>query len=262
MIQYLALGPGGMGFFAMLGTLQMLQDTNKLDLKEISGASAGAILAFLYILTNGKINEILNMTMKTDLKSITNISLRSFITNYGLININGAKKKLSLFCKKSMNNKNPTFLEFYEKYKIKLHIATYCISEGKTVYFSVDNYPNTKVIDAVCASIAVPYLFASSTIHDKVYIDGGIAEDVPAQPFLIYNPNDVHSIKINTKDKPLADVNDLKSFSERLVFGLLRHRINYSTKIININLEDFDIFDFKIDDKKKLELFVTGYLSH
>jgi hypothetical protein len=43
---------------------------------------------------------------------------------------------------------------------------------------------------------------------------------------------------------------------------MLKNRIKYhSIKTTTINLEDFDIFDFKIKDTKKIELFVKGFLT-
>ena len=43
-MKYLAIGPGGVGLFALLGAIEPLYD--KVD--EVSGASAGAIIAFLW----------------------------------------------------------------------------------------------------------------------------------------------------------------------------------------------------------------------
>ena len=41
----LVIGPGSMGFFAMLGVLQVLEDNGKLsNVHEISGASAGSMI--------------------------------------------------------------------------------------------------------------------------------------------------------------------------------------------------------------------------
>ena len=262
MFKYVALGPAGVGFFSLLGTMKMLQDKNKLDLEEISGASAGALVGFLYLLMEGDVEKILDETMNVDLKSVTKVSIRSFLTNYGFINVDGAKKIIRTICKKYMGNSDPTFIEFYEKYQKKLHIATYCVSEGQTVYFNVDSYPNIKVIDALCASIAVPYLFASQTIEGKVYSDGGLAENIPAAPFLSRKASDVCSVRVLVKNKPVTEIHDLKEYSERLVYSLFKHRTDYDTTKITVNLGEFDIFNFKLPDKDKLEIFVKGYLVH
>ena len=160
-----------------------------------------------------------------------------------------------------MGNNDPTFLEFYEKYKIKLHIATYCVSDGKTVYFSVDKYPNISVIDIVCASIAVPFLFASQTIDGKLYVDGGVGENIPAEPFLNRKREEICSIEVNSKPNAFSEITDIKAFSQRLIKSLLTHRVDYDTTKFRIDLGDFDIFDFKIPDKDKLKIFVKGYMA-
>lgn len=262
MFKYVVLGPAGLGFFGMLGTMQMLADTKKLDLQEISGASAGALVAFFYLLMDGDVTKILNETVSIDLKSVTKVSIRSFLSKYGFINIDGAKKKIRKICKKYMGNSNPTFLEFYEKFPQKMYISAYCISDGKTIYFSVDTHPNTKVIDALCASIAVPFLFASQEIDGKVYSDGGLGENIPAEPFLHRKGDEVCSIRVQVNSKPVNEIKDIKDYTERLVHSLLTHRRDYDTTQLKIDLGDIDLFDFKLPDKDKLKMFVQGYLIH
>jgi NTE family protein len=41
-----------------------------------------------------------------------------------------------------------------------------------------------KVIDALCMSIAIPFVFSSYRYNGLVYIDGGTLETLPTAPFL------------------------------------------------------------------------------
>ena len=263
MIKYLVLGPGSTGMFAMLGCLQMLQDTEKMDIKEISGASSGAILALLYIVSGGNIKNILSESLDADIESNTKVNIRTLFKKYGFIDTCGIKSKLGEICYKFCKLKDPTFQELYDKFPIKLHISAYCLESGKTEYFSYDSHPSMKVLDAVSGSIAVPFLFSAHQIDDKTYVDGGLAESIPLVPFLAKPGDDVCCVKVIIKDGTVDNVTDIKSYTQQLVRTMLKNRITYeNTRIVHIDLADFDIFDFKITDKQKIELFVRGYLAH
>ena len=56
-MKYLVLGPAGMGIFALIGTLKA-REKELVDVKEISGSSAGAILA-LFLGVGMSVDEIL-----------------------------------------------------------------------------------------------------------------------------------------------------------------------------------------------------------
>ena len=257
------LGPGSTGMFAMLGCLQMLQDTEKLDIKEISGASSGAILALLYIISKGDIKRILNETLDTDIESSTKVSIRTLFKKYGFIDTCEIKTKLGEVCYKFCKIRDPTFQELYTIFPIKLHISAFCLENGKTEYFSCDSHPDMKILDVICGSIAVPFLFCAQKIQEKTYVDGGLAEIIPLVPFLAKPGNDVCCVKVISNDTSIRNVTDIKSFTQQLIYTMLKYRIKYdNTRLISIDLTDFDIFDFKITDKQKIELFVKGYLAH
>lgn len=211
---------------------------------------------------NGNIEKILDELIKVDIKSVTKVNVRSLFTNYGFINVDTFKSKLMDTTEKETGIRNPTFAELYNKYKIKLHIASYCVSDGETEYFSVDRYPNVPVIEAISASIAVPFLFASTQINNKCYVDGGLAETVPAFPFMVKHPKEVCCVKINLERGPQKEITDIKIFAERMLFSLLKYRQTHDLRTVYIDLGNFDIFDFTIPDKTKLELFIKGYLAH
>ena len=138
MIKYLILGPAGMGYYALLGAIHKLQESHKLqNLKEISGASAGALLGFMYCLYRGNMKQILEKSLDIDIESNTKINLQSFLNNYGFIDFTGIRNILQ-----GLGGENLTMQELFTYSKIKLHVAAYCVTEGKTVYFSADTHPS------------------------------------------------------------------------------------------------------------------------
>jgi len=263
MIKYLVLGPGSTGIFAMIGCLQMLHDTKKVDIKEISGASSGSILGLLYIISGANIKKILQESIDINVEASTKINIKKKKKKYGFIDTCLIRENLERLCLNFMENKNPTFQELYDKFPIKFHVSAFCLEDGKTHYFSCDTHPSMKVIDAICGSIAIPFLFGAQHLEDKTYVDGGLAESIPLVPFLNKPGDDVCCIKVIIKDTRVEKITDIKDFVQQLVYTMLRYRIEYhNVRIIKIDLSDFDIFDFKIKDKQKIELFVKGYLAH
>ena len=257
MVKYLILGPAGMGYYALVGAVHKLQETHKLtNLQEISGASAGALVGFMYCLYKGNMKQILQQSLDIDVESHTKVNLQSFLNNYGFIDSTGIKKILQ-----GMGGENLTMKELFTLSEIKLHIAAYCVTEGRTDYFSADTHPHTKVADVLCASIAVPFVFSSMHLHNKLYVDGGVEEVIPATPFLNKKHEHVKAVEVNMNKG--TQVTDIASFSKQILASLIKNRLqfqNIDTTIIN--LEKYDVLDFKMKDITKIELYVKGYLAN
>ena len=95
MVKYIAIGPGFVGYFGLIGALKKLADNGRLtDLSELSGASAGAIAGFMYIATKGNFDRVLKMSLKVPLKTLMKPNLRTFLTQYGI-----ARKHIGWYCK-------------------------------------------------------------------------------------------------------------------------------------------------------------------
>ena len=257
MIKYLILGPAGMGYYALVGAIHKLQETEKLtNLQEISGASAGALLGFMYCLYRGNMKQILETSLDIDIESSTKVNLQSFLNNYGFIDFKEIRNILQ-----GLGGENLTMQELFTFSKIKLHLASYCVTEGKTVYFSADTHPSALVVDVLCASMAVPFVFSSVQIHDKLYVDGGLEEVIPATPFLNKKHEHVKAMEVNMKKG--TRVKDIATFSKQILASLIKNRVqfqNIDTTIIN--LEKYDVLDFKMKDITKIELYVKGYLTN
>jgi predicted acylesterase/phospholipase RssA len=257
MVKYLILGPAGMGYYALVGAVHKLQETHKLtNLQEISGASAGALVGFMYCLYKGNMKKILQKSLDIDVESHTKVSLQSFLNNYGFIDSTGIKKILQ-----GMGGENLTMKELFTLSKIKLHIAAYCVTEGRTDYFSADTHPDTKVADVLCASIAVPFIFSSMHLHNKLYVDGGVEEVIPATPFLNKKHEHVKAVEVNMNKG--TQVTDIASFSKQILASLIKNRLQFQNiDTTLINLEKYDVLDFKMKDITKIELYVKGYLAN
>ena len=255
-MRYLVIGPGAMGFYIYLGVLSRLKLK---DLEEVSGASAGALLLFLFLATKGDIPAMLDHSVKIPVKQLMKPNIKNFFTKFGLVPTAKLEATIKKTCKKFLKKDDITFRELYEFNPIKFHVSAFCVDLQKTVYFSVDSTPDMSVCQAVTASIAVPFLMSSVRIGDWNYIDGGTQEQIPGGPFLGKNFEEVFCLKIDSWQK--HEVKDLKSYAYSILACLSGLRHTYNFKTIHVPYENFDIFNFSYTSEDKLRMFMLGHRS-
>jgi len=243
--KYLVLGPGGMGYYAILGAYTRMYDELK-NIKSISGSSAGALLA-LFIALGKNPQEIYDISFNVNIKDFVKYNIKSFLSNYGLIDHSQIREKLISICEGE-----PTFSEL----DTELYISAFNVNESKTEYFSKSTHPNMSVIDAVCMSISVPFLFSSVKYNNKLYIDGGTMECYPAPPFLNKNPSEVLVLRIITNPTS-TEIKNFKTFVDALVRSTLKNRTSYDKMFptVTLDLSNYNIFDFNMSEEEKLKLF-------
>jgi NTE family protein len=249
-MKYLVLGPASMGIYSMIGTLKALE-SKLVDVKEISGSSAGAILA-LFLALGMSIDEILEIALGLDIPKIVKMDLRSFLIKLGFVKLGPIREKLVEIC-----GCDPTF----EELDMKVYISAFCLNTSTTEYFSRDTHPKMKVIDAVCMSMAIPLIFAYCEYDGKTYVDGGTQEQYPMVPFLDKKPHEITCIKLKTDRVYQEEINNPIQYVEALIRSSLTNRVEYSeyTKMIEINVADTNVFDFNMSYEDKIKLYNIGY---
>ena len=245
-----------MGFFLFLGVLSRLKRDGQLDtLEAISGASAGALLGFLFCISKGDSTRVLDYALTVPVKQLMKPNIKCLLKNYGLISCSKIRKVLGEACHTFIQKDDVTFQELYELYPIKLHMSSYCVDFMKTVYFSVDTTPTMSVLDAVCASVAIPFLFSSVKLRDGYnYIDGGSAEVVPGAPFI---GQDALAMKLAWNRLP--EVKDLKTYAMSILLSTMKMRHVYEFPTLDLDSSDVDVYDFGASNDAKLRMFLKGF---
>jgi predicted acylesterase/phospholipase RssA len=248
-MKYLVLGPASMGIYAMMGALKSMED--KMDqVKEISGSSAGSILALFWAI-GISIDDIIDASLSIDISNFVKLNIGSFFNKFGFVEIDPIREKLVEIC-----GCDPTFGELSKK----IYISSFCLNTSRTEYFSKDTHPDMKVIDAVCMSIAIPLIFASSEYCGRTYVDGGTAEEYPMAPFLDKKPHEVTCITIKMDEIYQEHLNTPKDFLEALIRSSIKNRLKYDEKcnMIKLDIGDVNIFDFNMSYEDKLRLMNMG----
>ena len=181
---HLVFSGGGFLGLTYLGIIRYLQQVGfDKHIKTVAGSSIGAVFAILFALgieTTALKDELSNLNedfMTFDLQSILQIT-----ESLGLTTGKGLVSKIG----KYLGNK--TFVEFVKQTGKHLVICATHVGTMKPVYFSVDTTPHVRVIDAVHASTAIPFLIAPVKIGDEYYIDGAVTHNLPVRCI----PKDVH----------------------------------------------------------------------
>ena len=239
-----------MGIYSLIGSLKALE-SKLIDVKEISGSSAGSILALLLAL-GMSVDEILEVSLSLNIPDFVKLRIGSFFNKFGFVDLGPIREKLVEVC-----GCDPTFDEL----EMKIYVSAYCLNSSSTEYFSKDTHPDMKVIDAVCMSMAIPLIFACGRYEGKTYIDGGTQEQYPMTPFLGKKPHEVTCIKLKMDRVYQEEINNPRQFVESLIRSTLTNRVEYSeyTKMIEIDVADTNIFDFNMPYEDKVKLYNIGY---
>jgi predicted acylesterase/phospholipase RssA len=248
-MKYLCIGPASMGIYSMIGSLKGLEPGLK-HVKEISGASAGSILA-LFLALGMSVDEILEHTLDVDIPKFVKLSLSCFVNKFGFVDMEPIRELLVDVC-----GCDPTFAEL----DMKIYIAAYCLNTTETEYFSKDTHPDMKVIDAVLMSIAIPMIFSAGRYKGRTYVDGGTAEKYPVTPFLGKKPHEITTLVLKMERVYQDNINNPRQFIEALVRSTLEHRATSERcKIIEINVGETDVFNFQMEYEEKVRLYNIGY---
>lgn len=249
-MEYLVIGPGAMGGFSMLGYLKTIEESLG-NIKEYSGASAGAIIS-VFLALGFSIDDILYKLAELEGNKLVKLNLKCFMNKYGLVDLKPIRDKfVDIF------ESDPTFLDIEKK----IYISAFCVNTSRTVYFSKDTHPDMKVIDALCMSIAVPFIFSSYRYEGMVYVDGGTLETLPSSPFLDKKTNKVLCIRMKMEPEFIPDITSPKQFAEALIASTLNNRrqnILKNCKVVDIDIGQVDVFNFNMTYEEKLKLYLKG----
>ena len=140
-MKHLAIGPGAMAYFAFLGAMGALRDCHELDnLEAISGASAGGLLAFFYVVAEGNIKTIIDYSLGIPIKDIMKPNIRQFLKHFGLVSQKKIRTVIIDIIRVFFSKEDLTFreLQALRPTMPKIHISAYCVNLGRTEYFSCD----------------------------------------------------------------------------------------------------------------------------
>jgi predicted acylesterase/phospholipase RssA len=253
---------GGIKGFSILGGIQYMMDQKLFsELKYFSGTSIGSIICYFLAIGYTPIEMVIYVISNNVFDQAISIdSLESVFKGEGFINFDIFK---SHFEKMTMDKLGyvPTLLELYEKMGKILFTTTYNITKKKKEYISYMTYPEMSCIDAIKLSSSLPFIFNDCVYNGDTYIDGGFVDNCPFSP-LLEHTDKVVIFKIEQKN-----LNEYKTIIDKFytVINVPTNELSNvqmkenKCKIVNIETEAIRIYEFNLNNSKKLELFSIGY---
>lgn len=263
----LVLAGGGLKGFGILGGIQYIIDSKKIELKKIhyyAGTSIGAVICYFLAIGYNPI-DIIIYCITNEVFDIQEIkSIDSILKGEGMYDFSVFAdhfKKMTLAKLEYI----PTLLQLYKQMNKTLFTCTYNITTKKKEYISYHNYPDMSCIDAITLSTSLPFIFNDCIYNENYFIDGGFVDNCPFSSILEYK-NDINIICFNVTS---STKDDYKSFIDKFYTVImipinelhLQYLKNQTEKciFIEILMEPIKIYDFHITHSKKLEFFSVGY---
>lgn len=237
----ITLSGGGARGIAHIGVLQALEDSNIYP-EVICGTSAGALIGVLYAHGYSPA-EIRVISEKSNIYKM----FRLVMPRRGLSSQDYVYHQL----KRLIPENN------FEALAKKFFVGATNLNTGKHEIF--DHGPLHEI---VIASSAIPGVFQPVEINDHYYVDGGVMNNMPADPIRTHCDFLIGSNVVTKVEKSNNELGGLKSILAR-VFEIslwYRSRLNYDAcdmVIEPLGLHNYHIFNFS----KSKEIYELGYYA-
>ncbi len=171
----LVFSGGGTQCLAFLPTLLRLEKQNQLSqVHEWWGTSAGSLLASLLAITRSahKVNDLMRQTDFTRFRDVNLMNIVDFKTAWGFDNGVSFQRELERVFDLAKSGSSKMKLAEVEN----LHIPVCDITKHKTIICSSKTYPDLRIVDAVRASMSLPFFYVPfrNPENGNLWIDGGV----------------------------------------------------------------------------------------
>ena len=234
----LALGGGAAKGVAHIGVLKALEDAN-IEVDYIAGTSVGAMIAALY-------------AFKVDVETIGSLARRLTMSKVTSFKLN----KTGFFSTESLRE---LMLEYVgdvaiEDAAIPLSIVATDINSGEEIILT-----SGSVVDAVCASAAIPGIYIPIEINGRTLVDGGLVQNVPIEALQTAGAGVTIASHLNSVShyQEISHVLDvMRNAFEIAVSQHTQDQLKEADLLISMDLSDFSLRD---NTERYDELFNIGH---
>lgn len=234
----LALGGGAAKGVAHIGVLKALEDAD-IEVDYIAGTSVGAMIAALY-------------AFKVDVETIGSLARRLTMSKVTSFKLN----KTGFFSTESLRE---LMLEYVgdvaiEDAAIPLSIVATDINSGEEIILT-----SGSVVDAVCASAAIPGIYIPVEINGRTLVDGGLVQNVPIEALQTAGAGVTIASHLNSVShyQEISHVLDvMRNAFEIAVSQHTQDQLKEADLLISMDLSDFSLRD---NTERYDELFNLGH---
>jgi predicted acylesterase/phospholipase RssA len=163
----------------------------------------------------------------------------------------------------------PTLRELATHTKgVCIAFTVFNLNDFRKEYLTADTHPDLKVSDAVHMSCNFPLIFSPYPYGNTFYIDGGVADNFPAEHAVNTYPGPVLGVcienpapKYTPRETPLASLDMVRILYAIHLFVTLqdkRNRVSDRCDVVTIR-QELNFFNFNSKNSDLLALFDAGY---
>jgi NTE family protein len=266
MIPYrIYLSGGGIAASAHIGALQELNiHTPISSIREFMGVSAGAFVAMCFTI-GYTLDELENLCLRFDFTNITEMdSIPGWLLHFGMDTGDRLYKMIAACLHVKGLSSTITFKEVYEEFGYSLRILATDLHDAKPMVYAYDTTPDYCIVDAVRASMSVPYYFQPfiCPVTGHFLVDGAVTSNNPL--FILSKEEQLRtiSILIRVSIEP-KEVIELEDFLLRPLNVLYAQKMDiestfYDCHCIQIMLDGINIMDFSLAEEVKRTIIKKG----
>ena len=266
-IDTLILSGGSTKGISFLGSIKYLVEHNYIDshfknIKKIICVSSSFLFILILILLEYDYNNIETDMINFDYKQfldINDLSIKSFINEYGFINYHRTHIYIQKILKEKYNVESISLLKLYKISGIHIIVKVVNVTNDKIEYIDHINNPKINILKLIQMTTSIPLLIKPVKYKDNLYIDGGLCGNCPIE---VNDSDKFLCIEIipNIPKKEIDNIFDLiqKGWHMYDPNILLRKKVE---RHIYINLSDLCInfTVFNVDYEMKNNLIKYGY---
>ncbi len=229
-----------------------------------AGTSIGSLIAYLLIIGYSPLDVLTYINSHDISEGLEKIDFLSLISRYGVMSFDNIERHLVTLSMSKIGFL-PTLEDLYTLFKKKLICVSFNKTKNETVYISYLTHPNMPAIAAIKASSSIPFVFGKFDYEGSSYIDGGCTDSFPVKFLDEIIPLGETIIGLNMKEERLNDSNILEYlFSVVCIPMWIIQKLRISAcsdRCVIFQLDGHGMlpFQFKLDIKKKTDLFSSGF---
>jgi len=175
----LVISGGGINGIAAIGCIAALQDHGALNrVHTVVGTSVGSFVGALFCM-DLDMRLVFKTWYGTSYKKrvgLESVDVSRFMTEFGLDGGEGLDALIGMFVPPDL-----TFDALRRMHGRRLLVQTTCLTDGAGEVFGPDTHPSMPVAKAIRMSCSIPLMFCAVKHDDKIYVDGGVANNFPIE---------------------------------------------------------------------------------
>ncbi len=210
---------GGVRGLCYGACLQELERQRDVQLERVAGTSIGALTASL--LAAGYTSmELSRLVESTTIDHLVSVNIMDLVYKWGLDRGEKLYRWIDARLQEKTGWSDTTFAQLHRHSGMELCVVATNLHMATECRMDYVSHPDLPVALAVQMSMALPPLFAPVAFDQHLFIDGGLVNNCPYQPFL---DDAEHTVVFRLQWTNAFDLNTIDKYMSRVVYvGLYR----------------------------------------